>query len=109
MLPERPKIMDCSKYAMQFITHCQKNLLKRGFIATKELLCFLFQTREWCRIKYQSCFPGRNSRTRLEEETPAPVALPPPTNDIDAMFENYKEEQAEVKKAQAEWYAKHRN
>ena len=45
----------------------------------------------------------------MEEETPASVPLPPPTDDIDAMFENYKEEQAEVKKAQAEWDAKHRN
>ena len=67
---------------------------------------FNFKTREWCRIKYQSCFPGRNSREPLEEESSAPV--PPPNDDIDAMFENYKEEKAEVEKAQAEWDRKHK-
>jgi len=42
----------------------------------------------------------------LEEEPSAPV--PPPNDDIDAMFENYKDEKAEVEKAQAEWDSKHR-
>ena len=70
------------------------------------ILNFNFKTREWCRIKYQSCFPGQNSREPLEEESTAPV--PPPNNDIDAMFENYKEEKAEVEKAQAEWDSKHK-
>ena len=31
-----------------------------------------------------------------------------PTVDIDAMFENYKEEREEVEKAQAEWDANHK-
>ena len=69
-------------------------------------LNFNFKTREWCRIKYQSCFPGQNSREPLEEEPSAP--MPPPNDDIDAMFENYKEEKAEVEKAQAEWDKKHK-
>ena len=34
--------------------------------------------------------------------------MPPPNDDIDAMFENYKEEKAEVEKAQAEWDRKHK-
>ena len=69
----------------------------------------IFKTREWCRIKYQSCFPGRGSRTRLEEEPVANPIPPPPENvDIDAMFENYKEERKEVEKAQSEWDSKHK-